>query len=152
MWSAGLGVWIKLTCQDGFVGFELLPSHIQSAVREAGAFPQVTQVIRQLALRNLQHVHVGLSRDVHRVLDNTYLTTHIISPIKPLGLVTQCDLLKSHHTVLLFIIAFFFLMHILCMLLCSQGWKSISQYGLFDLIKLIFAVRVKCGIYMCDLL
>lgn len=49
------------TCQDGLVGLELLPSDVEAAVGEAGALPQVPQVVRELTLRDLQHVHVGLA-------------------------------------------------------------------------------------------
>ena len=62
-----------LACQDGFVGLELLPPHVEAAVGEARALPQVPQVVRQLALRYLQHVHVGLARDVDRILDHAHL-------------------------------------------------------------------------------
>lgn len=61
------------TCEDGFVGFKLLSSDVQAAVREARLLPQVPQVVRQLTLRDLQHVHVGLAWNVHRVLDDAYL-------------------------------------------------------------------------------
>lgn len=49
------------TCQDGLVGLELLPADVEAAVGEAGALPQVPQVVRELTLRDLQHVHVGLA-------------------------------------------------------------------------------------------
>jgi len=62
-----------LACQDGFVGFELLPPHVEAAVGEARALPQVAQVVRQLTLGHLQHVHVGLARDVDRVLHHAHL-------------------------------------------------------------------------------
>lgn len=62
-----------LACQDGFVGFELLPPHVEAAVGESRALPQVAQVVRQLTLWYLQHVHVGLARNVDRVLDNAHL-------------------------------------------------------------------------------
>lgn len=61
------------TCEDGFVGFKLLSSDVQAAVREARLLPQVPQVVGQLTLRDLQHVHVGLAWNVHRVLDDAYL-------------------------------------------------------------------------------
>lgn len=61
------------TCQDGFVCFKLLSSHKQATVCEPGTFPQAAQVISQLTLRHLQHVHVGLTGDVHRVLHHTHL-------------------------------------------------------------------------------
>lgn len=64
---------ISLTCQDGFMGFKLLPSDIEAAVSETRTLPQVPQVVRQLTLRYLQHVHVGLARNVNRVLDDAYL-------------------------------------------------------------------------------
>lgn len=64
---------LRLTCQYGFVRFELLPSHEQAAICEPGAFPQVTQVVGKLTLWNLQHVRVRLARYVYRVLDHTYL-------------------------------------------------------------------------------
>lgn len=70
-----LGPGDGLTCKDGFVGFELLPSDIEAAVSEARTLPQVPQIIRQLTLWDLQHVHVGLARNVNRVLDNAYLCT-----------------------------------------------------------------------------
>lgn len=63
----------NLTCQYGFVRFELLPSYEQAAVCEPRAFPQVTQVVRKLTLRNLQHVCVRLARDVYGVLDHAHL-------------------------------------------------------------------------------
>lgn len=63
----------KLTCQYGFVRFELLPSYEQAAVCEPRAFPQVTQVVGKLTLWNLQHVCVRLARDVYGVLDHTHL-------------------------------------------------------------------------------
>ncbi len=68
-----LGAGGVLTSKNGFVGFELLPSHIEAAVCEAWTLPQVPQVIRQLTLWYFQHVHVGLARNVNGVLDNTYL-------------------------------------------------------------------------------
>lgn len=49
------------TCQDGFVAFKLLPSDVQAAVGEARLLPQVPQVVGQLTLGDLQHVHVGLA-------------------------------------------------------------------------------------------
>lgn len=61
------------TCKDGFVAFKLLPSDVQAAVREAGLLPQVPQVVGQLTLGDLQHVHVGLAWNVHRVLDDAHL-------------------------------------------------------------------------------
>lgn len=43
------------------MAFKLLPSDVQAAVGEAGLLPQVPQVVGQLTLRDLQHVHVGLA-------------------------------------------------------------------------------------------
>lgn len=68
-----LGAWGGLTCKDGFVSFELLPSDVEAAVCEAWTLPQVPQVIRQLTFWYLQHVHVGLSWNVNRILDDAYL-------------------------------------------------------------------------------
>lgn len=67
----------ELTCQDGFVRFELLSSYKQTAVSEPGAFPQIAQIIWQLALGNFQHVCVRLARDVHRVLNHTHLNKQV---------------------------------------------------------------------------
>lgn len=55
------------------MGFELLPSDAQAAVGEARLLPQAPQVVGQLALGHLQHVHVGLAGDVDGVLDHAHL-------------------------------------------------------------------------------
>lgn len=55
------------------MGFKLLPPDVQAAVCKAGLLPQVPQVIGQLTLWDLQHVHVGLARNVHGVLDDAHL-------------------------------------------------------------------------------
>lgn len=69
---------ISPTCQDGFVCFKLVSPHEQAAVGEPGALPQAAQVVSQLTLRHLQHVHVGLAGDVHRVLHHAHLRAKIV--------------------------------------------------------------------------
>lgn len=61
------------TCQDGFVGLELLSGHTQRTVREAGVLPQAPQLIRQPAVGHLHHVHGVLPGYVDRVLHHAHL-------------------------------------------------------------------------------
>ena len=67
---------VVLTCQYGFVCLKLLASDTQGAVGESGAFPQISKLLSQPAVRNLYHVHGVLARDVHGVLHYTHLKTH----------------------------------------------------------------------------
>lgn len=55
------------------MGLELLSSHAQGAVREAGVLPQAAQLLREPAVGDLHHVHGVLPGDVDRVLHHTHL-------------------------------------------------------------------------------